>query len=211
VESKKEKWANYPQSHMAENVLSPRTVKQEFVFNVLARERPEKVLDCAANKGFYSEMAAALGAAVISFDYEEFCVDRCLTLAQINSMDITPAIMDFTLPTPNYGRGLMGKDAFQRFQVDISLALGLVHHICIGQGLPVKLFCDICMNYAKKGIVFQYVDPQDKHVRLWNKPIPKDYSIGEICKYFAARFPLIERSETLTHNGLCRTWFYFHN
>jgi len=209
VNDDKDYWADYMQSHGAEDPLFPETAKQIFVYDVLAGEKPGKVLDCAANKGYYAKMAARLGASVAAFDYEEFCVDACLNLAQTDDLDITPVFMDFKLPTPNYGIGLLGGSAFGRFQSDIVLALGIAHHLCITQRLPVKTFCDICLKYAKKGVVLEYVDPTDKHVVSWNISIPKDYSLEKFIEYFLHEFPKIKQSERITEGGLCRNFVYF--
>lgn len=211
VNTNKEYWADYMQSHNAEDPLLPKTIKQRFVYDVLNQEKPKKVLDCAANKGYYAEMAARLGASVAAFDYEEFCVDACQKLAQTKDLDITPVVMDFKLPTPNYGIGLCGGSAFDRFQSDIVLALGLAHHLCITQGLPVKAFCDICLRYANKGVLLEYVDPSDKHVMSWNMPIPRDYSLEGFIKYFHSRFPKIKQGEKITDDGICRIFIYFHS
>lgn len=209
LNSYKEYWAGYMQSHGVDP-LSPRLVKQKFVYDILKLERPKKVLDCAVNKGFYAEMAARLGASVIAFDYEELCVDTCLCLADKKRLDITPVIMDFKLPTPNYGIGLCGGSAIERFQSDIVLALGIAHHLCINQSLPVKTFCDVCLNYAKKGIVFEYVDPSDKHVESWNMPIPNNYALEEFIKYLSYKFPKVEQSVKIIEGGICRTMVYLH-
>ena len=50
--------------------------------------------------------------------------------------------MDFNKPTASFDVGLSWGDAFQRFKSDIVLALGLIHHICITQNVPVYLFCE---------------------------------------------------------------------
>ncbi len=203
-------WGRYQELHIKREHAQGRSPKQSFVYAVLSREKPKTVLDCAANLGLLSETAATLGADVVAFDQEEYCVNECLKLAQTRELSITPAIMDFKFPTPNYGAGLMGRNAFERFQADIVLALGLIHHVCLYQGLPVKLFCNICMNYAKRGVIVQYVDPKDKHLAAWARPIPHDYSLNAIRGYFGEKFCYAEPSETYEKNGCCRTLVYFH-
>ncbi len=163
----KENWAGYEQCGEILDPLKPELPKPKFVYEVLSSVKPRKVLDLAANKGYYSEMAAKLGAEVLACDYEEYCVNKCLNLAQKEELAVTPAVMDFNMPTPCYGLGLSGRNSYERFSSDIVLALGLVHHICITQKTPVEVFCDICMGYAKKGIILEFVDPTDKHVAAW--------------------------------------------
>jgi hypothetical protein len=205
----KEVWASYAQEAGASDPLSPLTQKQRFVFDVLASTRPERVLDCAANKGYYAEMAARLGASVAAFDYEEFCVAQCLTIAQTKDLDITPALMDFRRPTPPFGSALSYGSAYERFQSNVVLALGLCHHICIAQSFPVEMFCDICMEYGSDGVVLEYVDPADVHVAAWKRPAPPDYSLEGFAGYFSKKFPRRRTSEDITSDGLVRKMVHF--
>jgi len=156
-------------------------------------------------------MAVKLGASVAAFDYEEHCIDACLSLSQRECLDITPVIMNFSLPTGNHGLCLMGDDAFTRFNSDIVLALGLMHHLCIRQNLPVNLFCDSCMKYANKGIIVEYVDPLDRHVRNWNQQIPANYSLDYITYCFHDKFKLADSTPWITDNGLRRIILYYSN
>lgn len=206
---KKEYWSSYTQSGDIGNPLNPITPKHKFVYEILTRERPRKVLDCAANKGFYSELAASLGASVIAFDYEPYCVDSCLESTQMKGLDITPALMNFLHPTPPSGLGLLCEDAYHRLKSDIVLALGIVHHICIAQAIPVSIFCEICMNYAEHGVIIEFVDPLDKHVAAWNKSIPNDYSLDGLSRYFMKKFPNRIVSDLSTTDGINRVIAYY--
>ncbi len=208
MNTSKEYWAGYDQSHDSNDILTPKTIKQKFVYDVLSELKPIKVLDCAANKGFYSEMAAKLGAAVAAFDYEELCVDTAFFLAKDKGLDIMPALMDFKLPTPPYGIGLCGGSSYERFQADLVLALGLAHHLCISQFLPVQVFCEIISSYAKNGIIFEYVDPIDKHVRAWNKTISDDYSLEGFLKHFSRKFPNVKKIHEMKEDGVFRVFLY---
>jgi hypothetical protein len=208
MSSPKEYWSNYTQNSSIENIDPHGLFKEKFVYEILNREKPHKVLDCAANQGFFAEMSANLGASVVAFDYEEWCIDECLKLAQTKNLDITPVVMNFKSPTANCEIGLAKADAFSRFQVDIVLALGLIHHLCIVQNMPVELFCRCCMQYARKGIILEYVDPLDKHVSGWNKSIPKNYSLKDIQHLFSKKFPKFEFLE-YEADGIVRSLLYF--
>ncbi|MGR0480690.1 MAG: hypothetical protein ACTFAL_04605 [Candidatus Electronema sp. V4] len=210
-----EKWDNYYNKlHLWDRHESGKekllTKKQQFVYDILRKTRPLTVLDCAANKGFYSEMAANMGGAVLAFDHEEHCIDDMLRKIQTKQTNITPIIMDFQRPTPNFGRGLSGNDALKRFNVDIILVLGLIHHICLKEKFPVKLFCDICCKYANKGVVLEFIEQNDKHVIPWNlKHIPADYSIENVLLFFRKKFASYYMS-TNEEGGLCRKYIYFY-
>jgi hypothetical protein len=206
----KERWASYQQAAGSSDPLGPTTPKQRFVHDVLLRTRPRTVLDCAANKGHYSEMAARLGASVAAFDCEEYCVDECLALARRRALDVSPALMDFRMPTPPSGWALSYDSAYERFRSELVLALGLCHHLCIAQGVPVRLFCEICMSYATEGVVLEFVDPADVHVASWRKPTPPDYSLDMFSDHFAVKFPGRRFGEEITDGGLRRRMVHFH-
>lgn len=200
-------WDSYEQAHNFA-VDQPQTLKQKFVFDVLKTFKPRKVIDLAANKGYYTYMAEKLGAKVIAFDYESFSVDS--GNSEGRGKQITFCLMDFKTPTPAYGWGLVGPDAFKRFRSDIAMALGLIHHICLTQRFPVKLFCDTCAKYSKQGVILEYVYPEDIHVASWNIPIPSDYSIAHVKGYFKTHFTDFRESEIFSENGSKRQFFYFY-
>ena len=201
-------WDNYEQGHNT-RYDNPVTLKQNFVYNILKKCKPARVIDLAANKGYYGFMAEHLGAKVIAFDYEEFCVDEANKL--IADKNITFCQMNFTLPTPAYGWALIGPGAYSRFKSDIALALGLIHHVCLVQKFPVKLFCDICAQYSKKGVVIEFVFPEDKHVKSWDIIIPPDYSIEALKSYFSKQFNKIELSDMMNSDEIKRQFLFFYN
>jgi hypothetical protein len=207
ISKEPEYWSNYYNTHNLDFKI-PVTIKQKFVHHILSEQKPEKVLDLASNKGYYSKMASYLGASVIAFDYEEEIVNHLVFSKELNK-NITPVFMDFKFPTPGLGTGLLWQDSFYRFKSNIVLALGLIHHICISQEVPVYLFCETCKKYAIDGIILEFVDPQDKHVKAWNRKIPRDYSIESIEKFMKNKFINCRKSET-SENGIKRTFLFFY-
>lgn len=202
-------WGDYNQSHES-SFFSPSTPKQRFVYQILSDRRPNTVLDLASNKGFYAGMAAHLGASVIALDNEEVCVNECLLFAKRHGLTITPAEMNIIQPTPEFGWGLTGENSYKRFNSEVVLALGLIHHVCLRQNLPVKLFCKILSNFSSDGIVIEYVAPEDKHVKNWKVKPPNDYSIESIKSYLGNRFPYLVTSPPVTSEGINRTFLFFH-
>lgn len=205
---KPEYWSEY-YKNSGLDYTRPENIKQKFVNKILQENKPSKVLDLASNKGYFAKMAAAHGAEVMAFDYEEEVVNTFISSENPMNM-ITPAHMDFNKPTSALGAGLFWENSFKRFNSNVVLALGLIHHICITQKTPVFLFCKTCMNYAEDGIILEFVDPEDIHVASWKKRIPRDYSIHKIKEFMKPKFPLCEISETDNKNGLNRVFLFFY-
>ena len=201
-------WSEYYQNH-DKDITKPKSIKQKFVYQILSENKPQKVLDLASNKGYYSYVASHLGASVMAFDYEEEIVDY-LSSEENGKYNITPAHMDFNKPTAALGPGLFWEDSFKRFESDIVLALGLIHHICIIQAVPVYLFCQTLKRYATKGLVLEFVYPEDKYVASWNKPVPKDYSIKKIQEFMDDSFSNCQISDFEREDGLARKYLYFY-
>ena len=210
ISAESEYWSGYEQSHLAE-IDNPKTIKQKFVHDTLSSNKPKTVLDLASNKGFYAIMASRLGASVMAFDYEEETIDQCIAEVKNIGANVTSALMNFNSPTPPSGIGLLNKSSFERLGSDIVLALGLIHHICLVQRIPVYIFCEICKKYATSGIILEFVDPTDVHVNSWNANIPLDYNLESIQNYMKDKFSKVEKSEGILHEGVNRTIVYFYN
>ncbi len=83
----REIWADYPQTTEADGKL---TEKHKVVLEFLGSLHPESVLDMGTNKGWYALMAESLGAKVVAFDYEEYCVDQLYRLSRAGKKRSSP-------------------------------------------------------------------------------------------------------------------------
>ena len=201
------RWDSYDQQ--AAKSLDAVSVKQQFLYDCLYKSNPAKVVDLATNKGHYAYIAESIGSRVVAFDYEASAVD----IARRSGVkkNITFCQMNFLIPTPPGGWGLIIPDAFTRFNSNIAIALGLIHHICLTQGFPVKLFCDSCARFATDGVILEFVYPEDIHVKQWNIKIPHDYNKETIIQYFRNYYNEVDESEMITENAVKRQFLFFHS
>lgn len=189
----------------------PEDVKDAFVYEALKKQAPGTALDIAANKGFYSEMAVHFGYSVMAFDYEEACIDACREKVKVKGLNITTAIGDFRFPTPPADTALNIPDAFDRFASDTVLAMGLIHHVCLGQRLQVHDFTKMLLRYAKKSIIWEFVSPDDVHVSKWGVSIPRNYSLESIISLLSKQFPHHEIKHFETPEGVKRVFIHSYN
>lgn len=162
----KEEWADYQQGEI--NALPQQLRKQKVITEVVKSLNPESVLDMGANKGAYSFIVENLGCKVVAFDREAYCVDQIYTKSQNLEKKVLPLKMDFLRPTPETGLGLTMGTSFDRLECDVTLVLGMVHHLVLHQGVRYSLIADIVSRYSRKAAIIEYIDPTDEHIKNWN-------------------------------------------
>lgn len=206
-------WLSYAQasSDIVDFSFKPTDPKDSFVYDAILKQTPKSVLDIASNKGFYSEMAAHFGASVMAFDYEEACVNTCLQRVKNKQLNITTAIGDFRFPTPSSDISLNIPDAFERFESDMVIAMGLIHHVCLGQRLQVHDFVKMLVRYARKGIVWEFVELDDIHVSKWGVVSPRNYSLKDIIELLSPKFPHHNIRHFQTPEGVKRVFIHSYN
>jgi len=179
----KEEWADYPQQH--ETATPQLREKQRTVLDILKSLGLKTLLDIGANKGWYAFEAAALGYKVVAFDREEHCVDLMYLRGQAEDSRVLPLHMDFLYPTPQSGVALALKTSFDRLNSDVSLVLGLVHHLALRQGVGFAQIAEIVSRYTRRVAIIEFVPPEDEHIRNWH--IPSHYTKRNLVKAMARR------------------------
>lgn len=155
------------------------TSKQRGVHGALEKHRPATVLDLGSNTGWFSMLAARLGSSVVAVDLDEGSIDRLFGDARRQGFDILPLVANLTRPLPPLqprvyenepslsliGDGLPLVSApNDRLQCDMVLALALVHHLTLGQGLTFAAVSAILSGLATKYLCVEFVELDDSMV-----------------------------------------------
>ena len=98
-------WSQYEKSagHYQQSDVDE---KQQFVKNILARCRPDRVLDIGANTGTYSLLAADAGAKVVSLDSDSAALEVLWRTAAKQKKPITAMVAEHR---PSHSRGRMAQ------------------------------------------------------------------------------------------------------
>lgn len=154
------------------------TNKQAKVFEHLSRLRPKKVVDLGAGTGWYSMMAATLGARTVALDLDERNVNTCYRHAKAQRLKVLPLVMDLKYPTPGYGiANATLPPATQRLAGDMVLALDLVHHLVLEQARPFELTLDAIASFTTRWAIIEFVLPEDEEFsRRSSSFLPISYS-----------------------------------
>lgn len=153
------------------------TNKHRISYEALKRFQPQTSLDIGCNTGWFSVLAAKLGSQVVAVDMDEACVNLLYARAEREELPILPLVMDVTKPTSDVwplaydsepSRSLIGGDhplllsADKRLRCEMVLALALVHHLALGQGLSFNEIARRLSDFAKKYLLVEFVAREDK-------------------------------------------------
>ncbi|HEY3862781.1 MAG TPA: SAM-dependent methyltransferase [Verrucomicrobiae bacterium] len=186
----KTNWSEYYGS----SVLGGRYVahKLEIVGDFLKAARPGTVWDLGANTGRFSRLAVENGAGVLSFDGDPACVEmNYLEARRERQSRLLPLVMDLTNPSPALGWDHRERMSWlDRPKPDMALALGLTHHLAIGNNVPFDRVADFFARLAPS-LVVEFVpkdDPNAKKLLRTREDIFDSYSRADFERAFGRRF-----------------------
>ena len=139
-------WKNY-----AENTsygTDEHDAKREAVSSFVKSAEPKCLLDLGCNTGEYSELALASGARhVIAADSDPGTLEAVVSRAREKRLNITPIYLDLSKPTPSQGWACSERPSFlERAKADALIALALIHHLVIGNNIPLKMVAFCCIS-----------------------------------------------------------------
>lgn len=157
-------WAGYydDTNYTEEGLAEKRGAVEAFV----AAVRPRTVWDLGGNVGTFSRVAAASGAQVLSFDVDPACVERSYLRARAERETLVlPLLMDLANPSPGTGwENAERLSLVERGPADAVLALALVHHLAIGNNVPLDLIARFLAR-AGRSLLVEFVPKTDSQVR----------------------------------------------
>jgi len=174
--------------------------KRDLVTELLKQAAPEFVWDLGANTGEFSRIAAGMARQTLALDSDPAAVERhYLRCRTENETSILPLISDATNPSPGLGWDNAERDSLaDRGRPDTLLALALVHHLAIGNNLPLDRIAASFATHCRNLIV-EFVPKSDSQIERMlstREDIFPDYSPRGFEAAFAERFETV-RSEKI--------------
>ncbi len=149
------------------DLASPETwnAKQTCIRGVLNDPTIGSVLDIACNTGWYARLAARLGKQVTAVDIDGACISALYRLASTAGEAIVPLVADLTRPTMDRQRtnsgGLLLIGSERRLRSDAVLALGILHHVVLGAGIPLTAALERFAAPARRMLIVEFVGIND--------------------------------------------------
>jgi ribosomal protein L11 methylase PrmA len=162
---RRSEWGDY---YEGMHNYSPQSLedKERIVEGLLETAAPETVWDLGANDGRFSRLASRRGALTAAWDIDPLCVERnYLAARREGDRRLVPLVLDLTNPSSSLGWAQEERMSLtQRGPVDVVMALGLLHHLAIGNNVPLSR---IAAYFARLGhrLIVEFVPKEDSHVR----------------------------------------------
>ncbi|MCH2172960.1 class I SAM-dependent methyltransferase [Myxococcota bacterium] len=140
--------------------------KKALVAQWVEEVDPASVWDLGANTGLFSRLAADRGIPTVAFDADVSAVEKnYCEIRERGETGLLPLVMDLTNPTTNLGwDGTERMSLGARGPADLVMALALVHHLAIGNNVPLDRVAQAFRRLARSLIV-EFVPKSDSQVQ----------------------------------------------
>ncbi len=157
---------------------------------------PKLVWDLGANAGEFSRIFSSSGIETVAWDADHAAVEHnYCQIVGATEKNLLPLVQDFSSPSPAIGWCNEERASFmQRGTADLILALALIHHLVIGNSVPLGQAAEFFSRLGPT-LVIEFVDPEDPRVKQltstrsdWH---PYDQSAFEAA--FAGPFEIVRK------------------
>lgn len=171
--------------------------KKRLLREYLELIKPARAWDLGANTGVFSRIASEMGIHTVSFDIDPAAVDdNYQQIRKKKEQNLLPLLLDLTNPSPGLGWNCRERDSLlQRGPIDCILALALVHHLAIGNNLPLDKLAEFFAGLGSN-LIIEFVPKGDSQVqRLLSsrEDIFKEYNQEYFEAVFSGFFHIIQR------------------
>ncbi len=163
--------------------------KKRIVADYLDEVSPQVVWDLGANTGEFSGIAATRVDYVIAFEADHNAADlhyrECMKTRKSN---ILPLVMDLTNPSPGLGWDFRERMSLEeRGPADSLMALALIHHLAIGNNVPLYKISESLARLGRH-LIIEWVPKDDSQVQRLlasREDVFKDYTREGFTDAFA--------------------------
>jgi len=191
-------WHNYYDSNNNYTDAS-MSFKIDTVIEFLGMLSFRTVWDLGANNGTFSILAAKNCDYVCAWDIDPACVEQNYrTVVDSKTTNIYPLLLDLTNPSPAIGWNNKERSSFKdRGPVDVTLALGLIHHLVISNNLPLEMIAQF-LSEITSTLIIEFVPKSDSQMKklLKNRnDIFNNYNINNFELIFSQYFKTLKKRQ----------------
>jgi hypothetical protein len=151
--------------------------------------------DFGANNGEYSRLAIERGWNTVAWDVDHGAVSQAYAWSKKSGeARLLPLIQDFANPSPRIGWNSEERESlFDRGPAHVAFALALIHHLAIGNNVPLDSIADF-FSRTTKWLVVEFVPKEDSQVQrmlMGREDIFTGYTLDGFERAFSDRFELV--------------------
>ncbi|MCE5277353.1 MAG: SAM-dependent methyltransferase [Planctomycetaceae bacterium] len=171
--------------------------KKRLVDEMIGEAAPATVWDLGANRGLFSRLASRHGIFTAAMDMDFAAVESNYRQARDEKdPHLLPLAMDLTNPSAAIGwAGQERMSLAQRGPADLVLALALVHHLAIGNNVPLGQVARYLASLGRR-LVIEFVPKADSQVQRLlasREDVFSEYSQEAFEKHFGEFFSVTRR------------------
>jgi len=171
--------------------------KADIVRDAVRSERPQMVWDLGANNGRFSRVAAERSKLTISLDIDPAAVEsNYLQMRDNEETNLVPLLFDLANPSPNIGWANAERQTLaQRGPADMVIALALIHHLAIGNNVPLDAIARYLASIGRV-LLIEFVPKSDSQVARMlatREDVFQDYNIEGFERAFGRHFAIESR------------------
>lgn len=200
-------WAEYynETNYSDEAMAAKKAIVRQFVREVAPR--PQVAWDLGANTGEFSKILSEEQIYTVAWDADPVAVQK--SYETIADSRILPLVQDLTSPSPALGWGLEERSSLvQRGPVDLALALALIHHLAIGNNVPLPGIARFFSRLAR-WLIVEWVPKDDSQLQKMlqqKEDVFPDYTRTAFEEAFSAEFDCLGSQQI---PGTLRTMYLF--
>ena len=191
-------WAEYDRHNNYSDEATEH--KEALVQRFLGMTNPRMVWDLGSNHGRFGRMAARMGARVACLDADYSAVESNYRAGRsAGDSQVLPLVVDLNNPSPASGWAHEERLALiERGPADTIMALALIHHMAIGNNVPLDRIAE-WLSRMGRHLIIEFVPKTDSQVQrllAHREDVFANYRQDEFERAFATRFR-IRHAETI--------------
>lgn len=173
--------------------------KKELVRKFVEEVAPGTVWDLGGNVGVFGRISAAQGIPTVCFDVDPSCVEANYRQVVADAdANLLPLVLDLTNPSPAIGWANRERlSLIERGPADMALALALVHHLAIGNNVPLPMVAEFLAGVCR-WLLVEFVPKEDPRVGTLlatREDVFPHYTVEGFERAFARLFQIERREE----------------
>jgi len=177
-------WQDYSKFNSYNSIATSH--KKNLVKDFIITNKINRILDLGSNDGTYSQIAYDLNVKEICcVDNDSTALNRVYKRFKHKDIEFNAIYQNFMDPSPDLGwRNNERKSFYRRFKnkFDGLICLAFIHHICIGNNVPLEQFINYITKFSKH-ILLEFVPKNDPMVKnmIFNKQgLLENYSLENL-------------------------------